>query len=263
MSGSYKSADGKMRVSSVSYLYDIAQGKVADHSIVHAPGANGDIGTAWEDVISQGGTFAFPAAEIGMEIVSTSDEDSAAGGTKAVGDGIRTVEVHYLDDTFTERVEVVVLDGTIVIALTATDIYRIQSVHALTTGSTKEAEGVISLRGLSDTPIYAQIAVGDNEARMAIYTVPIGKSLYITSWNASVAGIKYATFELQATVFPSELTLSDGIFFTLDEALVDQGSVLVNVDGPHKIPAGADVKIRAIASAASTVTAAHFEGWLE
>ena len=73
-----KQIDGKMRVSSMPYLYDVAEGNVSGHESWTKIGYNGDVDVGTEDMIAQGGTYVFPAAAIQMDIVSSSAEDDPA-----------------------------------------------------------------------------------------------------------------------------------------------------------------------------------------
>jgi len=73
-----KHVQNKPRVSSMPYLYDIAEGNVSGHTAWSKVGFNPAITTNMEDVWSYGGTYVFPTATTIMEVLSSSavaDED--------------------------------------------------------------------------------------------------------------------------------------------------------------------------------------------
>ena len=81
-----KHINNKPRVSSMPYLYDIAEGNVTGHAAWTKIGFNPDIGTAEEDIWTVGGTYAWPAAGIQMQIVSASAKDVGARAITAFAD---------------------------------------------------------------------------------------------------------------------------------------------------------------------------------
>ena len=52
----FKNVNGKPRFSSMPYLFDIAEGNVAEHTSYAKLGYNGDVGATEEDIITQGGS---------------------------------------------------------------------------------------------------------------------------------------------------------------------------------------------------------------
>lgn len=85
-----KQIDGKPRVSSMPYLYDIAEGKVPDHIPWTKIGFTSAMNTVESDLWSAGGVISFPTAEMGMEVLSGNNVDdigtiirngTATGGT--------------------------------------------------------------------------------------------------------------------------------------------------------------------------------------
>ena len=89
--------DRKVRVSSMPYLYDIAEGNVPDHDYFRGFGERIAVAVVATGVdIWRGVANAIPipaAAGEQLEVISTSGNDDGA----PVGSGVRTVEVHYLD----------------------------------------------------------------------------------------------------------------------------------------------------------------------
>lgn len=81
-----KHINNKPRVSAMPYLYDVAEGNVADHTPWSKIGFNGDIGTSEEDLWTAGGTYVWPTAEMQMQAVSTSAKDVGARAITAFAD---------------------------------------------------------------------------------------------------------------------------------------------------------------------------------
>ena len=260
-----KHVDNKPRISCMPYTYDIAEENIADHDTFRALGYNSNVDATEEDLWEVGGAYVFPTAGMGLELHSSSDQDSGAGGVNPAGTGVRSVEILYLDDTWVEQAETVVIDGTTVVTTIATDILRINGFHAMTTGTGMAAAGNIELRHLADTPIYSYIAIGNNEALQAIWTVPMGKMAYLTDWHfeaASTTASRWARFILKATVH-GDGTYAAGLFHSQDIGILLEGSANAHFTLPLKLPAKVDIKISMIASGADVVCAGAFEGWYE
>lgn len=246
-------------VTTVDYLVAISHGDVPNHTAWERFAINQDIDITEEDVIEMGGTYVPPAAEMGMEIFSASANDTN-GGT-----GINTVTVYYLDDAFTEKTEDVNLNGAVV-ALAATDIYRVNAVKAKVVGSGGVAAGNISLRHLSDTPVYSMISAGRTRSRNSFYTVPASKSLHISSIyiGATSTANNGATVTLKAT-YDHDAAASRTFFLPHAEfSLGTGGSGISKVfEIPLTFPAGTDIKLSAISLANNCSVSADFRGWLQ
>lgn len=257
----------KLRTSSMSYLQDIVEGNVPNHTSFRIEGINDDVDNTEEEVWSVGGMYVFPTAGMQMEIRSSSDQDSGAGGINPAGTGVRTVDVHYLDSTWAEQIEAVTLDGTTAVTTTAVNILRINEMHTLTTGSGLIAAGDIDIRHLTDTPIYGRIPAGKNSLHQAIFTVPLGKILFLVSWQPGIGhqtGNRYGRFELEGTADSDDNYLA-GIFFSKDIIDIEDMAIFVSLNMPLKFPAKTDIRVAVISDSASANahTSVSFEGWME
>jgi len=263
-----KHLDNKPRVSSTPYGYDIVKGNVPDHSLWRLTGALTDLDDTYETVWSVGGIYVFPTAGMQMEAVSTSDEDASGEGVNPAGTGIRYVHIHYLDDTWTEQTETLALDGTTVVTTTATNIYRINGFHAAKSpiGTTKAAVGTIDLRNLANTPIYAQIVAGQNQALQAVYTVPLNKTVYIATFlvgSGSDGGGHYVKSYFQFT--RDETGWTDGVWYIGGLIPTEDGAVSLELPLPGKMPEKVDIRMQAVSDnvAANAEVAVEFIGWIE
>ncbi len=251
----------KLRTSAEPYGWDIAEGAVANHQHMRALGYNGNVDNAFEDLWSVGGTYIFPTAGMGMEIISSSTSDASAGI------GARTVEVHYLDDAWVEQMETLTLTGTVAVATIATDMYRINNFHVMSVGSSGVAVGDIDLRHLGNTPIYARILATENMEFQAIWTVPINKTAFLVEWMVGIghqSGNRFGEFLLKATSDFDDTYLA-GVFQSKDIIHVQDGAMEANFSIPLRLPAKTDIKIsvKSDAAASNALCAGHFEGWYE
>lgn len=157
---------------------DIARG-VYGHSLMYGAGRRTTVGAVTNGLIWPDGDLYVPAA-IGVQpsFVSTSTSDDA------VGTGLQTLLVHYLDAALAQKTEVVTLDGTTPVLMAATNVRFIQCVHAYTWGTDKKAAGIITASFSGNT--MSQIALGDIRCRSSARMVPAGRNLYITGLAAGV-----------------------------------------------------------------------------
>lgn len=118
-----------------------------------------------------------------MTLVSENTQDTAA-----MGNGIRRVQINYLDSDGNQQSELVDLDGTTPVNTVATDIRFVNSIHAKLTGSNKVASGHVKIYKTGTVGlVYNMIAAGGNMSLVPNRMVPAGKTLHLTSWHASEA----------------------------------------------------------------------------
>jgi len=181
--------------------------------------------------------------------------------------GAQAVEINYLDGSYAEKKEIVLLNGTGVVATVNLDMFRINSFRVIAAGANKIPTGNLFLRHIDNTPVYSFITAGFNRARNAMYTVPAGKTLYVTSIAAGYATTgnankEYARITTRANIDPTTKFKTDGIFYPFTDVLVQNVTVPVTLEMPTKLPAKTDIKVSAIASATGVIVST-LRGWLE
>ena len=339
-----KHVSNKPRVSSMPYLYDIAEGNVSGHTAWSKVGYNSAITTSEEDIWSAGGTYVFPTAADGWDVVSSSTKDAGteihsgsdatitattitkAGEnfltTTAVGDcvildksgttpawgyvtavtsdtvltigggwsttpastaaysvidqsvatntGAQAVKISYLDGNYAEKTEIVILNGTTPVNTVNVDMYRCNSFRVIAAGSTYKAVGNLSLRleGGAAT-VYSYISAGYTRARNTIYTVPAGKTLYITQWSVGASTpndtkVQTCRVMTRANVEPSTGFKTDNIFYGYTEFLVSNGIENIEFTVPTKLNAKTDIKVSAVGlTGFSGPVTSVLRGWIE
>jgi hypothetical protein len=143
-------------------------------------GENTDVDSgAAEDVWTYGGKWVAPTTARTHAIVSASANDAAAGT------GLRTVQIEGLDANYDIQTETITMNGTTNVntANTYTRIYRMKG---LTAGSGGTNAGNITATAATDNTVTAHILAGQSQNQMAIYTIPAGKTGYMTNYHASM-----------------------------------------------------------------------------
>lgn len=205
-------------------------------------------------------THVFPATAQQMTIVSASAADTLAGT------GVQKMVIHYLDANYLERSEIVNMNGVAPVNTVATNILRINAMHAYQQGSGGTAAGAISLKNLAGTVTYSYMSAGVSTARQAIYTVPAAKYGYISHWQASsgsASGSHFTTVRLRAA--SHEGVLLPGVFLVVDEIGTLNNGYIVTLPIPIRVPPTTDVKMSAVSDAANAnaQVMGTIMGWFE
>lgn len=155
-----------------SFFTDVSYGLLgASYRPLSVFGNNPDI-TAPEDIWSLGGNYPWMTAATSLEVVSSSANDSAAGT------GARTIAINGLTAAFAEVTQVITMNGVTPVAV-PTQLYRINSISAITAGSNGTNVGTIAVRDAGGGTTRGNIPAGYGTSRQSQYTVPIGYSLIV------------------------------------------------------------------------------------
>jgi hypothetical protein len=135
---------------------------------------NGDIATVWDGI----GLYDYLTTPTTVTVTSSDPDDNP------VGSGARSVEVDGLDQDNLPVQEIVDLGGT-----STTTFIRVFRVRVCQSGGENPNQGVITVAGGGKTlAIIGKLSNntdGHGQTNMAIYTVPAGKTAYLTQWTVS------------------------------------------------------------------------------
>lgn len=255
-----KHVNNKIRVSSMPYIYDIAEGNVPNHFSHSSFGRTFSINQTEAEVWEVGGVYKFPGTPMRMQVVSSSSNDSPSGS------GARQVDIHYLDNNYTEQTELIALNGTTPVNTTATNILRINNFHVIDAGSSKCSAGNIDIRNLAGTEIYSRISATRNASLQAIWTVPDGYTMYLTAWKCSAfLTTGKIAFIMLRTTSDHNGNPTPGLFIHKDMISLNNNHAIVPFAAPIKVPSRADVKLTGYADKTDSVATVSggFEGWYE
>ena len=183
---------------------------------------------------------------------------SSDGDDNPTGNGARTVTVEGLDATYNEISEEVNVDD----GASTAEFLRVFRVTTKTTGSTGQAEGVISVRSATGGGgvLLAQIQkVGTGggaslgQSFMALYTVPAGKTAYITQWIVG-AGAQNA----DTTALLVCRTFGDGGFNSKDIIISAGQQFAKDYKIPLQFTEKTDIEVRGFSSSAGNDCSSTF-----
>ncbi len=155
----------------------VARGLVDGYSLREPRGRNAAVVGVETAIWEPGGAYNWLVAADLMKVASSDANDTAAGT------GARTVEITGLSATWGEQTVTVILNGVTPV-LTAVQFLRVNSVKVLTAGSGGKNAGAITVKNQADV-LVGQIAIGDNVAAQANFTVPIGRTAHVVRVQAN------------------------------------------------------------------------------
>ena len=233
----------------------IANGDVDGYAAIHKFGRNPNLGNAPETVWMYGGKYQY--LDVGS--ASTLYAYSANAQDSAAGDGARTVTIQGLDNNFNEIEETVTVGG----AATTLEFLRVYRAFVATAGVSNTNEGdVLITTGAGGTgTVLADIGTigtgttfGLGQTQLALYTVPAGKTGYLTTWNVGCAPMNN-----KATVVLKSRELDgDAPFRTKDIVDLVGGYHTQNYSIPLRFPEKTDIEVVAAADT-STIISSSFD----
>lgn len=180
------------QINSEFYL-EMAKGDVKGHTVISKFGEADAIGTTWT-IITDSKTYPTPTSPVSLEILSSSDVDSTGNA------GAQQVLVQGIGADWREQTETVSLQGTQSVDLSSTwlRVYRMYVVNTNTYASTSASShaGTITLRADGGGTTWGKLTkdgvFGYGQSLIGAYTVPKGKTAFLTSYTADIEPTKNA-----------------------------------------------------------------------
>lgn len=202
---------------------------------------NGDIATVWDGT----GLYDYLTTATTVTVTSDDPDDNPAGS------GARSVEIQGLDQDHNVVLETVDLGGT-----STTTFIRVFRVRVCVSGGTNPNQGVITIAGggktLAIIDKLANNADGHGQTNMAIYTVPAGKTAYLTQWTVSSGkqnADTIAKLMVRDTYHPD-----DGAWNVKDIVEIQATSFNKEYRVPLQFTEKTDIEIRAFSNTGSSCT---------
>jgi hypothetical protein len=240
---------------------NIVFGRIPNTRVWEKLGYNGAVGNTTEDIWELGGTYPWLAAAAGLEVVGGA-ADTVAGA------GVQQVQIEYLDASYVEKSTIVTMTGAVAAPTPALDIFRIQHFCVYRTGANGLSASQIVLRSLGGGTTRSVIAAGYTLSRSSAWTVPAGKTLYITSLAVSCGSDtpdRNTLVTMRANYDDSNdrvLTPLGVFFMPFFEVLLEDLSLWREMEVPIKLPATVDLKISGLADSNSAMCASAMRGFV-
>lgn len=243
----------------------IAFGTVPNCTPWTKTGYNGAVGTTEADVWVAGGAYVWPTAAQQMEVVSSNAGDTGAGA------GIQQARIGYLDASYVEKSVIVTLNGLAPVAtgVGAADIFRVQSFRAVRVGVNGVASGNVDVRMIGGAAtIFSRIGPGFTRARNQTWTVPAGKTLYVTSIvfssGAAVPGkdVRFTTRANYDNANRRVLTPVNAFFMPFHEVIVQDESFYRRLRVPTVLPATVSLRVSVLSGANTAICESTLRGYL-
>lgn len=151
----------------------VARNQIYGHSTVNIYGYQPLVNNTYIPLWENATAYTYPVAATTMHLASSNAGDTAS------------IQIIGLDANYNQISETLVLTGTTAVVTTKSYL-RINSMQ-VTVGSLTNPAGVVTLKDLTDTTIYAQINAGIGRTQMAIYTVPAGYTFYLSRVDANTS----------------------------------------------------------------------------
>jgi len=253
-----KQIDGKPRVSSMPYTYDIAEGNVSGHTALYKFGSNPDIGTTEETIWQEGGLYDWAGVDAAPGIVTVSS--SSADDVAVTGTGVRTCTIYGLSTLGATQSETVSLAGQTAVNSTL-EYSRVNRIICNTAGTGLKNAGVIYVgTGTVTAGVpavkWSTVAIGKNQTLQSIWTVPTGKTLYITSYSVSTNSNK-------GNIVNIYFRPTGELFQIKANAYLFSSSFTHRFELPLVLAGGTDIDCRGIGVATGAGITVTFEGWYE
>lgn len=252
-----KHIDNKPRVVTTPYGYQLVDGGISGHSVLYKFGSNPDVGIAQETIWTEGGLYDWAGvdAAAGIVKVSSTSLQDAAGGTGAL-----TCTIYGLSTAGAEQNEAITLTGQTAVNSTL-QYSRVNRIICNTAGTNGANVGKIYVGTgavASGVPAvkWAVVEANQNQTLMSLWTVPAGKTLYVTSALVSTNGNKGS--QISFYVRPS-----GGLFLIKTRIYTFSNPVYLNFENPFVVPAGSDIDCRGTATATGAAFGVTFSGWYE
>ncbi len=227
------------RVSTQRFGLDAARGIMGNVEAVNIFGFNRAVGTSFETLWNNGGSYSFLSAEQQLSVVSTDAADTM------------DVLIQGLDGDYNEVTETITLDGTNAVT-TTNSFLRVNNAVILS------GENAGDITGSYTTTDVFFIEAGIGTTQACVYTVPAGHSLYlfrIDLTSGTVTGNKYLTYR-------NRIDSENGRVLRVAEATWQTGMQSFDRQVPFKIGEKTDFQFEAKSSGSSNEVSIFIEAIL-
>jgi len=238
-----------------NYIWDeawelnVSRGKVRGAESIIKFGENLDVDNTLETVWNVGGLYTYLTTAATVTVTSDNVNDSASGT------GARTVTVEGLDENYNQVSETLTVGG----GAGSIEFLRVFRAFVASAGTSDTNEGTITIASGGTTLAtigiigFGLTTTGLGQTLMAIYTVPVGYTLYV--WQLDVSTAKTAG----DVFFACRENGGNNVWRIKDVIHTNINDVERRYKFPLKIPEKSDIEIRAISEGQNMKVAATLD----
>ena len=239
--------------SSYDWSINISAGAVPGTSYIEKFGLNVDVDINKETIWDGGGIYTYIETAETVTVTSSSVQDNPTGT------GARNVEIQGLNQAGAVIEEIVNLGSTSVAAFR-----RVFRVKVVSTGTSGVNEGTVSVTSDDTSTVLAIIgldgiginAAGRGQTFMALYTVPAGKTAYLTQWTVGCGKQNTDAISMFMTRDPS--AVGNGAWNARDIITVSATTYTKDYKIPLQFTEKTDIEIRAYSSVNNSLVSSTF-----
>lgn len=214
---------------------EVSRGNISTYSVLHQFGASRNV-TSTLAPITLSGVYQTPTTAQALEVVSSDANDTAAGS------GAQEVTVVGLNSSWVEVSQTVATNGTTAVAL-GTNLIRMTQAYVSKSGtyattSTGSHAGTITIRASGGGATWCTIPITPfplGQTQIAAYTVPSGKTAYITEFDAYVDSTKVVDLMLFQRPLADDVTTTyTGVMRVVSEII----GLTSSFERGHRFPCG-------------------------
>ena len=231
----------------------VANGDIDGIAHIEKFGMNVDVDSNKETIWDGGGIYTYIETAETVTVTSDAVEDNPTGT------GARNVEIQGLNQTGDVVLETVDLGSTSITAFR-----RIFRVVAVSVGSEGVNEGTISITSDDTSTVLAVIgidgaglnAAGRGQTFMSLYTIPTGKTGYLTQWTVGAG--KQNTDAVAFLMTRNVDAPGNGSWNARDVITVSATTYSKDYVVPIKINEGDDIEVRAFSTTNNSLVSSTF-----
>ena len=236
-----------------SWAINISAGNVNGISYIEKFGMNTDVDANKETIWDGGDIYTYIATAETVTVTSSSGSDSAAGT------GARTVEVQGLNSSYEVVTETLTVGG----AGGTVEFLRVFRARVITAGTDGVNVGNVSVTSDDTSTVLAIIGVdgagsnaaGRGQTFMALYTIPAGKTGYLTQWTV---GSGKQNTDAVAFILSRDATVTDAAFNSKDIITVSATTYSKNYTIPLQFTEKTDIEVRAYSGTNNSLVSSTF-----
>ena len=234
----------------------LASGQLTGYSYIEKFGSNFNIGSAIETVWDRGGKYIYPSVASVVYASSTSSNNSATGT------GARTLEVQGLNALYEPISEIITIGGAPSI-LEFLRVFRAKVITAGSTGTNETSDVLISTQAAGAGIVVSSISghgtggnyAGLGQSFMALYTIPAGKTGYLTQLTTGIASAGNVPLHSYVRVRPYD---NGPVFSTKDVMFTTAGYATKQYIVPLMLPEKMDIEVESFCSNTGGAVSATF-----